>query len=168
MDLSGISAATSTSLSGLPQSEALDKNAFMQLLVHQLQNQDPLEPVANEDFIAQLASFSSLEEIQSLNENIVSMVFLQQSNALLQQLTDSSALIGRTVTYYDAATQQEQEGVVTSVKVEDGLAQLNIGGKAIPLADVTEVKGDPAAGSSGDGSGEGNDDGTGGSAGAGN
>lgn len=48
----------------------LDKDAFLKLLVTQLANQNPLNPVEDKEFIAQLAQFSSLEQIQSLNNNI--------------------------------------------------------------------------------------------------
>ena len=72
----------------------LDKDAFMQLLVTQLKNQDPLAPNDNQEFIAQLAQFSSLEEMQGVNENLVAMALLQESNALFSQLTNSSSLIG--------------------------------------------------------------------------
>ena len=144
MDLSEITVATPGQTELPTGPSALDKDAFMQLLTSQLKNQDPLEPVSNEDFIAQLATFSNLEEMENLNENIVNMVLLQQSNALLQQLTDSSALIGMNVTYFDAETGETKTGVVDSVKVEDGLAQLSIGGVNVPLVDLVEVNGEQA------------------------
>ncbi len=119
----------------------LDKNAFMQLLVTQLQNQDPLEPVQNEDFVAQLANFSSLEQLESLNDNVVGMTFLNQSNALLSQLTQGSSLIGKEVSWTDPDTGTESAGLVRSVKIVDGVAVLNINGQNVPLATVNEVLG---------------------------
>ena len=47
----------------------LDKDAFMKLLTTQLSNQDPLNPMEDREFIAQMAQFSSLEQMQSLNES---------------------------------------------------------------------------------------------------
>lgn len=143
--IEGISASDpiAGATSGLATQE-LDKDAFLTLLVTQMKNQDPLEPTANEDFIAQLAQFSSLEEMQDVNSNLVSLGALQQSNALMSQLTDSSALIGRQVRYIDPVTELERLGSVDSVKIEQGLALLRIDGADVPLANVTEVTGEQA------------------------
>lgn len=48
----------------------LDKDAFLRLLTTQLANQDPLNPMEDREFIAQLAQFSSLEQMQNLNKNV--------------------------------------------------------------------------------------------------
>lgn len=149
--------------SGVPQQD-LDRGAFMNLLVTQMRNQDPLKPTANDQFIAQLAQFSSLEEMESVNENLVGLALLQQSNALMEQLTSSSALIGKTVEYVDPETGEEAAGEVDSVKLMEGIAVLNIDGQDIPLVNVTGVTGgssnDSGDGGSGDGdSGDGDGDG---------
>src|SRR6185295_11678278 len=104
MQIPGIRANDPLSISNTPADSALGKDAFMKLLVDQLKNQDPLDPQKNGDTIAQLAQFSSLEQMQELNDNIVGLAVLQQSNALLSQLTDSSALIGKSVKYADPVT----------------------------------------------------------------
>ena len=133
-------------ISGAPAAEPqqnLGKDAFMSLLVTQLQNQDPLEPTANDEFVAQLAQFSSLEQMEGVNENLVALALLQQGNAVLDQLTSGSALIGQTVNYADPATGNPASGVVESVKVEGNLAVLRVGGVDVPLANVTEVLGEP-------------------------
>ena len=139
MDISGISSSDPFSGNSALGTQSLDRDAFMQLLVTQLQNQDPLDPTKNEEFVSQLANFSSLEQLQGLNDNIVAMIALNQGNALLAQLTQSSALIGKTVSYADPVTGAEQSGVVDSVKLTDGLATLTIGGADVPLASVTEI-----------------------------
>ena len=50
--------------------EALGKDEFLQLLITQLKNQDPLDPVKNEDYLAQLATFSSLEQLMAIKNAV--------------------------------------------------------------------------------------------------
>jgi flagellar basal-body rod modification protein FlgD len=73
--------------------ENLGKNEFMELMIAQLKNQDPLKPQENGDFIAQLAQFSSLEEMQGLSGSVDSMVGEFRSTQALQ----ASAMVGRSV-----------------------------------------------------------------------
>ncbi len=129
--------------------DSLDKGAFMQLLVAQMKNQDPTEPTSNEEFIAQLAQFSSLEEMQGVNENLVALAALQQGNALMSQLTNASALIGNNVTYIDEQGESVS-GEVEAVRLEGGQAVLQVDGVTVPLSAVSEV-------TSGGGSDEGGD-----------
>ncbi|PZQ32721.1 MAG: flagellar hook assembly protein FlgD, partial [Ectopseudomonas oleovorans] len=75
------------------QNKDLGKNEFLNLLVAQLNNQNPLEPQGNGEFIAQLAQFSSLEGIQQLNSSVSSMMSSFQSSQALQ----ASSLVGRKV-----------------------------------------------------------------------
>ncbi|MGX1309779.1 flagellar basal-body rod modification protein FlgD [Amorphus suaedae] len=83
-----------------------DYNAFLQLLVTQLKNQDPTEPVDSTQYMSQLATFSQVEQ-------------QMQSNAKLESLLTSSTLslgesvIGRTVTSADGS----ESGEVVSVKI---------------------------------------------------
>jgi flagellar basal-body rod modification protein FlgD len=55
-------------------SEAIGKDEFLKLLVSQLQNQDPMNPISNEQFITQLATFSSLEQLISINQAVNQLV----------------------------------------------------------------------------------------------
>lgn len=75
--------ASQTSLSESKKAGSLDKEAFLQLLVAQMKYQDPLEPTSNTEYISQLATFSSLEEMQNLNATMTT-----------QQATN---LVGKTV-----------------------------------------------------------------------
>lgn len=142
MQISGISVDDSPFATEAPAgSSELDKDAFLQLLVSKLKNQDPVQPEDSSEFVNQLTAYSQLEETQNLNDNIVTMVLLQQQNALMSQLTDASGLIGQTVNYLDPTTGAEQTGTVGSVKIEEGLAVLNVDGESVPLANVSEVLG---------------------------
>jgi flagellar basal-body rod modification protein FlgD len=55
------------------RANSLGSDAFLKLLVTQLQNQDPTSPQSNTEFIAQLATFSSLEQLTSINKAVTSM-----------------------------------------------------------------------------------------------
>lgn len=141
MQINGTSALEPISSLSTEKASAngMGKESFMNLLATQLKNQDPLNPSKNDEMLAQLAQFSSLEQMQNLNDNIVGLAVLQQSNALMQQLTDASALMGKDVKYTDPQTQTELWGRVESVRIKDGLAVLNIGGADVPLNAVTEI-----------------------------
>lgn len=145
MSISSIQSSTNAAgTAAIPASDPLGKDAFMKLLVTQLKNQDPTSPADSSEYIAQLAQFSSLEQMQELNDNIVGLAVLQQNNALMSQLTQSSALIGQQVRYLDPTSNESKVGTVSSVKIENDLAQLSINGSNVPLGNVTEVLGAPA------------------------
>ncbi len=74
-------------------SNELGKNEFMELMIAQLKNQNPLEPQDNGEFISQLAQFSSLEEMQKLSGSVDDVVSQFRSTQALQ----ASAMVGRTV-----------------------------------------------------------------------
>ncbi len=92
----------------LPKDNELGQDAFLQLLVTQLSNQDPLSPQDNGDFIAQLAQFSSVEGIQSLNTSVDDMATSLRSNQALQ----ASALVGRSVRLPTDGVQLKEAGDV--------------------------------------------------------
>lgn len=73
--------------------DELGKNEFLELLVAQLNNQDPMSPQENGEFIAQLAQFSTVEGIEKMNSTIDAMANSFQSSQALQ----ASSLVGRTV-----------------------------------------------------------------------
>ncbi|MEO6711691.1 MAG: flagellar hook capping FlgD N-terminal domain-containing protein [Planctomycetota bacterium] len=146
MQVTGTSATEAISnLSSDKKNGGVGKDSFMNLLATQLKNQDPLEPAKNDEMLAQLAQFSSLEQMQNLNDNIVGLAVLQQSNAALQQMTDASALMGKDVKFTDPDTQAETWGKVDSVKIKDGMAMLSIGGKDVALAAISEIGTPPIA-----------------------
>ncbi len=76
-----------------PKKSALGRDEFLKLLVTQLENQDPLSPQENGEFIAQLAQFSSLEEAQNLNQGFNNFAGSFQSSQHLQ----ATSLVGRPV-----------------------------------------------------------------------
>jgi flagellar basal-body rod modification protein FlgD len=76
--------------------EALGRDAFLRLLLVQLQNQDPTSPQSNTEFIAQLAQFSALEQLTSINQAVseMSRFFSDVTDGLQQLADDRSATEG--------------------------------------------------------------------------
>ena len=62
--------------------DALGKDAFLKLLVAELSNQDPLNPMEDREFISQMATFSSLEQMQNMNKTLTSMSDANKFNAV--------------------------------------------------------------------------------------
>ena len=113
-------------------SSDLGRDQFLQLLVAQLRNQDPLEPVNNENFIAQLAQFSTLEGIENLNASFSDVL-------ALQNLTQGANLIGRTATFRDPASNVESQGTIEAYRVNEGQIQLIIDSNPIAVGLVSEL-----------------------------
>jgi flagellar basal-body rod modification protein FlgD len=86
----------------------LDYNAFLHLLIAQMRNQDPMEPMKSSDYVAQLATFSQVEKTIQTNERIASLL---NTNNL--QLAES--MIGKTV----ISEENNAAGVVVAAKVVD-------------------------------------------------
>jgi len=128
--------SATASSSSAPLSEAsgsLGKDDFLKLLVGQLQNQNPLSPVGDQEFMAQMAAFSTLEQVTNLatsNEQLNQTVATSQSIALL----------GHQVTYTkeDGSTA---EGEVEHVSFDGESVTLTVGGESGVLpGTITEVR----------------------------
>lgn len=115
-------------------SSELGKDEFLQLLVCQMQNQDPLNPQSDQEFISQLAQFSSLEQMTNLNATM--------TNNSAYSLVGKEVIVKKT----DASgVQTEVRGVVDSVKVQSGKATLSIDGVNYDYDDLMEVLSDAYA-----------------------
>ena len=109
---------------------AMGKNDFLMLLSAQLRYQDPLEPTKDSDFAAQLAQFSSLEQMQNMNTTLAAMSTYQ-----------AYSLVGKFVvatTYVDGVLS-EIPGVVDCIFTEKGETFAQIGIYAVPISSITEV-----------------------------
>jgi flagellar basal-body rod modification protein FlgD len=120
--------------------ENVDKQAFLNLLVTQLKNQDPLAPTANEAFLAQLATFSQLEEAQNSNALLGNLVALNEANLSLGGLSQGANLVGRDVDYLDPITGEIQSGNVSSVTFSPTGVQVEINGQAVPAGNIISIR----------------------------
>lgn len=106
-----------------PQSNELGQKAFLELMITQMENQDPLSPQENTEFIAQLAQFSSVEALDSLNANFDDFTNSFVANQALQ----ASTLVGRSVTVPADTTLLEEGDVISaSVNIPAGVGDVSV------------------------------------------
>ena len=111
---------------------ALGKDEFLNLLVTQLSNQDPLDPMDSSESIAQLAQFSALEQMQNVGDQIEA---LRRDSGL----TDGMLLQGQTVEAVDANGATYSGVVDSAVWGSNGLV-LTIGGTEVAMSNIVELK----------------------------
>lgn len=109
----------------------LGQDAFLRLMMEQLKHQDPLNPMKNDEFLAQQAQFTQISELQKLNKA------MSNSNQIMQ----ASSLIGKTVSLTDPNDNtQIIEGKVTEAKINSTGASLVINGKEYPIDSILSIK----------------------------
>ena len=118
--------------SSISSTSAVSQDQFLTLLVAQLQNQDPLNPVSDTEFVSQLAQFSTLQSIQTLGSNFSQMLKLQQ----ISQGTD---LIGKTVEFTQNGSSTVETGTVDRLVVNSGNIFLQIGSAQVSLDNLRGV-----------------------------
>lgn len=105
------------------KSNELGQSAFLELMITQMNNQDPLEPQDNTEFIAQLAQFSSVEGLERLNSNFEDFSGSFMSNQALQ----ASSLVGRSVTVPSETSQLFEDGIVNgTVDLEQSASDMKL------------------------------------------
>jgi len=117
--------------------QALTQNDFLQLLVSQMENQDPTNPQSDTDMAAQMAQFTSLTQSSAMSSSL----------SMLQ----ANSLIGSTVTVQTDSNGDTATGVVQSVQIGSssagGLPQISINGTSYNLSQVVSVTPTPASNS---------------------
>jgi len=114
--------------------DTLGKDDFLKILVTQLRNQDPMQPMQDRDFIAQMAQFSSVEQLMNMSGEMTK---------LRQNLGMASSMIGKEVTWYDYAVNGELvpfKGTVDSILIKDGVQYAQVGQKDIPFDNIVGVR----------------------------
>lgn len=132
-------------------SDILGKDDFLKILMTQLQNQDPMNPMQDKDFIAQMATFSSLEQMTNMNKTMEKFVRANEQN----QLISYNQFVGKNVTWHkliesddpaEPPTIEEGNGRVVSIQFKDSsvLFILEDGTKLEPanISQVNQVSND--------------------------
>jgi len=145
-DIAGAAAAQNTGISAtqntnqeletertsLDGNNGLGQDAFFKLLITQLQNQDPLNPMEDRQFISQMAEFSSLEKTEKLYS-------LLEDKLSSNQVIDNSNLIGKEITANVEGV--ELKGMVDAVKSSnDKVLAVLENGSEIEINNITQVK----------------------------
>jgi flagellar basal-body rod modification protein FlgD len=111
----------------------LGKNGFLQLMIAQLQAQDPLQPTESSAYVGELAQFTELEQVTNLAQT-------SSQSAEAQNVAQAVQLIGHKVSYKVPTTGAAAEGVVQNVQISSTGATLTIEGiGGIEPASITEV-----------------------------
>ncbi|MCK9224236.1 MAG: flagellar biosynthesis protein FlgD [Candidatus Muirbacterium halophilum] len=112
----------------------LDKNAFMMLLITEMKNQNPLEPLENKEMMSQLASFSSLEQMENLNKQFESVVELSSQSLWAQ----AAQFMGKDVI---AETNQGFiNGKIEKATVADNTLWFEVNGIEVNLEQIREIR----------------------------
>lgn len=129
VDTSASTTSLSSSNSSTQAGGALDKDAFLQLLVAQMQYQDPLEPTDNTEYISQLATFSSLEEMQNINQSMTegNAYSLVGKHVFVKVTSDKTG-----ETFYD-------HGMVEYIMRENGKVYVSINDSLYNIEDLDTV-----------------------------
>ena len=129
MDTSSIASSTAAATQSTTASSSLGKNEFLKLLTAQLANQDPLQPVDNQAFVAQLAQFSSLEQLQNVTSRLDTLLVAAASS---NQLATAS-LVGKQVSYQASTVAVTADGA--------GAVQASLGARASVTAVLKDANG---------------------------
>lgn len=145
--VNGVTASTSTTTTSSTSTTAggaLDKDAFLQLLVTQMQYQDPLDPQDNSEYVSQLAQFSALEQMTTVAD-AATTIDSTTSSQLIAQL---SSMIGQTIEWTDSDSDTTYSGTALGVSITDGtptvLAQASGSSTttSVPVSEITLVGSD--------------------------
>ncbi|HLT55576.1 MAG TPA: flagellar hook assembly protein FlgD [Bacillota bacterium] len=115
-------------------SPVLDKDGFLKILMTQMQNQDPLNPMSDQDMVQQMATLTSVEQLINMSNSIETLVHSQLMSPVIQY----SHMIGKMVTYL--ADGEEVTSKVVAVTQRDGWALLELeNGETIYADAATKV-----------------------------
>ncbi|MFJ7696490.1 flagellar hook assembly protein FlgD [Lysinibacillus fusiformis] len=125
----------------------LGKDAFLQLLITQLQHQDPTNPMDDREFISQMAQFSSLEQMQNMTKAVESLLASQQQTQMMNYAT----FVGKEVKWHEITDKTDEKGepvvnegtgVIESLKFVDGSVVFKLAdGKEITPGNISGILG---------------------------
>jgi flagellar basal-body rod modification protein FlgD len=137
--LNSVSTQSAAAPAKTEASNALGKDAFLKILVTQMKNQNPLEPLKDTEFIGQMAQFSSLEQLTNINTAMTQFIGTQSNSSL----TDHADLIGNTV-YWEQQVNgklESGEGTVKALSLKNGELQVELENDVkIPMDAINRIE----------------------------
>jgi flagellar basal-body rod modification protein FlgD len=131
---SSSSNSTSSTATGFASLTSAD---FMKMLIAELQNQDPTQPMSNSDLLNQLSQMTQLQSSTELSTAI-------QNLSANQQLSTAASYIGKAIMGTDA-NKNSVTGIVNQAFVQNGTAFVGVGNSQVPLANITAVASAPTS-----------------------
>ena len=122
---------TPAAVSSAASSAGISSSDFLNLLVGELQNQDPTQPMSNQDLLSQLSTMSQLQSTQDLDTAL-------QSNTNNQQLSTAASFIGKAVQGKDSHNNPVT-GIASEALLQSGTAYVTVNNSLVPLANITAV-----------------------------
>jgi flagellar basal-body rod modification protein FlgD len=138
----GASTYTSGSSASTSSSNAMSGQMFLQLLVKQLQMQDPSSPMDSNQMISQMSQLSSMEQLTNLNSSISTLSTTMTASLSLQMRAAAAELVGKQVAY-TAADGTAKTGIASAVSYANGTPTVTVGSDTVALVAVTGVTGAP-------------------------
>lgn len=132
--------ATASSATNRTVKKTLGQEDFLKLLATQFQSQDPMKPMEDTAFIANMAQFSSLEQTSLMTTQLKQLLAMQDVSA-------ANSYIGRQVTLQTDKEGNTLTGTVEGVEMVDGEPRLVLGDKTYPISSVLLVEPAPASAS---------------------
>lgn len=129
------------------KNDMTDKNMFLKLMLKQMEYQDPTEPTSNEQWLSQMAQYSSLESAQNTQSAIEKLSTLvnnlSEAYSISAGITQTLNLLGKEVTIVDPEDKTGETkitGKVEEASFEDGTGSVKVNGKNYSIAYITSVK----------------------------
>jgi flagellar basal-body rod modification protein FlgD len=133
ISVQSINPYSSASTSSLPKQE-LGKEAFLKILVTQLQNQDPTNPQKDGEFVSQMAQLSVLEQLSNLNGSL--SAYLESGNNISQY----SYVLGNQVTWINPESGEPESGIVTGINYKDNQIYFKIGDQEVLSSAIVSME----------------------------
>jgi len=114
------------------QQGKLGKDTFLKLLVTELKHQDPTRPMEDKEFIAQMAQFSSLEQMTNVNKELRNLVTSSKAS-------EAYGVLGKHIESYDSQAKKRVVGTVSSVFFKGEELMLKVGKNEVAMKDVHSV-----------------------------